>query len=93
MSCTCILQFKIEASWHIEGDTFIRVEGKLETPYDLLSAVEGSMTFTQNPTDSTASFDFQLTHAAGQRMKVYSLLEGNVLTIDMDVPLEGFRFV
>jgi hypothetical protein len=69
------------------------VEGKLETPYDLLSAVEGSLIFTQNPADSSASFDFQLTYAAGQLMKVYSVLEGNILTVDMDLPVEGFRFV
>lgn len=83
----------MEGSWHIEGDTFIKVEGKLETPYDKLSAIEGSVIFTQNPTDSAASFDFQLSYAPGQHMKVYLLLEGNVLTVDMDLPIEGFRFV
>lgn len=51
------------------------------------------MIFTQNPTDSSVSFDFQLSYAPGQHMKVYLLLEGNVLTVDMDLPIEGFRFV
>ncbi|PNF28889.1 hypothetical protein B7P43_G03854 [Cryptotermes secundus] len=87
---TALKNFKFEGSWHIEGDTFIKLEGKLETPYDKLSAIEGSVIFTQNPTDSTASFDFQLSYAPGQHMKVYLLLEGNVLTVDMDLPIEGF---
>jgi hypothetical protein len=89
----CILQYKLEASWHIEGNTFLRIEGKLDTPYDSLSAVEGSLLFTQNPADSSVSFDFQLACSACHHMKVYLLLEGNVITIDMDLPIEGFRFV
>jgi hypothetical protein len=65
----------------------------LQTPYDKLSVVDGSIMFTQNPTDSAASLDFQLIYAPGQQMKVYLLLEGNILTVDMDLPVEGFRLV
>jgi hypothetical protein len=84
---------KLEVSWHIEGNTFIKVQGKLQTPYDEVSLVEGYIIFTQNPTDSSASFDFQLTYAPGQQMKIDLLLEGNTLTVDMDLPVEGFRLV
>jgi hypothetical protein len=65
----------------------------LQTPFDKLSVIEGNIIFTQNPTDSSASLDFQLTYAPGQQMKVYLLLEGNILTVDMDLPVEGFRLV
>jgi hypothetical protein len=59
----------------------------------MLSAVEGSMIFTQNPADSFASFDFWLAYAPGQHVKVHLLLEGNIFTVDMDLPIEGFRLV
>jgi len=91
MFCISVLQFKVQASWHIEGNTFVKAHGKLQTPYEKLSMVEGSLIFTQNPTDSSASLDFQLEYVPGSQIKIYLLLERNIITIDMDLPLEGFR--
>jgi hypothetical protein len=53
--------------------------------------IEGSLIFTQNPTDSSASLDFQLSYVPGPQIKIYLLLEGNIITVDMDLPIEGFR--
>jgi len=91
MFCISVLQFKVQASWHIEGNTFIKAHGKLQTPYEKLSMVEGRLIFTQNPTDSSASLDFQLAYVPGPQIKIYLLLEGNIITVDMDLPIEGFR--
>lgn len=80
-------------SWHIEGNTFVKAQGMLQTPYDKLSLIEGNIIFTQNPTDSSVSLDFQLTYAPGQQIMVSLHLEGNILTVDMDMPIEGLRLV
>lgn len=55
--------------------------------------VEGSLIFTQNPTDSSVLLDFHLAYIPGSQIKIYLLLDGNVITVDMDLPVEGFRLV
>ncbi|XP_069692884.1 uncharacterized protein Apoltp isoform X2 [Periplaneta americana] len=81
---------KFEGLWHMEGTAFFKAKGKLQTPFEQLSVVEGSVMFTQNPTDSSASLDLQLSYAPGQQIKVYLVLEGTILTVDMELPIEGF---
>jgi len=87
---TALKNFNVQASWHIEGNTFIKARGKLQTPYEKLSMVEGSLIFTQNLNDSSASLDFQLAYVPGPQIKIYLLLEENIITVDMDLPIEGF---
>lgn len=91
--CISVLQFKVKASWHVEGNTFIKTHIKLQTPYEKLSVVEGSFIFTQNHTDSSVSLDFRLAYIPGPQIKIHLLLDGNSITVDMDLPIEGFRLV
>ncbi|KAJ9580715.1 hypothetical protein L9F63_024111, partial [Diploptera punctata] len=82
--------FKFEGLWHFEANTFIKAKGKIETPFDKLPLVEGSVIYSQNPSDSSMSFDLQVSYGPEKQIKILLLLEGTILTIDMDLPIEGF---
>ncbi|PSN49824.1 hypothetical protein C0J52_08839 [Blattella germanica] len=82
--------FKFEGLWHYESNTFVKVKGKLETPFEILPLVEGYIMYSRNIEESSASLDLQLIYAPESQIKVFMVLEGTSLTIDMDLPIEGF---
>jgi hypothetical protein len=49
------------------------------------------MMYSKDPNDSSMSFDLKLSYSLEKEIKINLLFEGTALTIDMDLPIEGFR--